>query len=79
VLAELRTPSLLLEVVSRFSRQARPAGSRRAAVAAALAGDIAAVEAALDEEMAREREADRAYWAPLRRELEQLRMLRNRE
>jgi len=77
-LAELRTPDLLLEVVMRFSEEARRMASERAAVAAALAGDVTAVENALDEEMAREREADREYWAPLRQELEQLRLLRNR-
>ena len=42
-------------------------------LAHALAGDVAAVAAGLRVEEDAEREADRAYWAPLRRELEQMR------
>lgn len=77
-LDELRTPDLLLEAVIRFPQQARDAAEQRPAVAHALAGDAGAVQNAMDEEMEREKEADRAYWAPLRKELERLRMERGR-
>jgi hypothetical protein len=77
-LDELRSPELLVEVVARFPPEAHEARERRTAVARALSGDLAAVQDALDDEMAREREADRAYWAPLRKELEELRRERSR-
>lgn len=70
-LAELRTPDLLTEVAERHPDAA--GASDRPAVRAALAGDGAAIEGALAEEQARIRDADRAYWAPLRAELERLR------
>ncbi len=68
-LAELRSPEFLQEAVGRFPQRA--AVSTRAAVGAALTGgDIAG---ALATEQAHEMASDRAYWAPLRRELEALR------
>ena len=72
-LKELRTPHLLTECVGRFPTEARELGDFRPAVHAALAGEPARVEEALDLEEAAEREIDRAYWAPLKVELEQLR------
>jgi hypothetical protein len=77
-LEETRTPELLLEMVARFPEEAAEVASRRRAVAEALTGDRKAVEGAMGEEMEKEREADRAYWAPLRQELEQLRRARFR-
>ena len=68
-LAELRSPEFLSEVVEQFPAPA--ARSHRLAVIAARAdGDIAE---ALANEQATEMAADRAYWEPLRRELEVLR------
>ncbi len=68
-LAELRSPEFLSDAVARFPRAASE--STRAAVVATLhAGDIAAALAA---EQLQEMEIDRAYWEPLRRELEALR------
>jgi hypothetical protein len=78
-LAELRTPRLLKDAVTRFPHEAHEVAARRPAVAAAQTEDVEAVQRALDEEMARERAADRAYWAPLREELEQLRWHRGGE
>jgi hypothetical protein len=77
-LEEARTPELLLEMVVRFPEEAAEIALRRRAVADALAGDRRAVEEAMGDEMEKEREADRAYWAPLRAELEQLRRARAR-
>jgi hypothetical protein len=77
-LGEVRTPELLVECASRFPQAAREMASRRPAVAAALAGDEAATARRMEEEQAREMELDRAYWAPLRAELEALRRERRR-
>jgi hypothetical protein len=77
-LDELRSPNLLVEAAARFPQEAHEARDRRSAVARALSGDLEAVQTALDDEMAREREADRVYWAPLRKELEELRRGRGR-
>jgi len=88
-LRELRTPSILIDVtrsaadVSAALVPERPLLAaalvpERPLVAAALAADVAGVAAGLAAEEAREREADRIYWAPLRQELERLRLERRR-
>ncbi|MCU0647355.1 MAG: hypothetical protein MUF00_05140 [Gemmatimonadaceae bacterium] len=68
-LSELRSPEFLAELVT--DEPQRAAESRRPAVIAARNGDD--VSTALAAEQQHEMAADRAYWAPLRRELEQLR------
>jgi hypothetical protein len=75
-LRELRTPELLVRVATDHPELA--ARVHRAAVVAASTGDVAAVEAALIEEERLERQRDRDYWVPLRRELEELRRERRR-
>jgi hypothetical protein len=70
-LAELRTPELLIEAVKRFP--AEVAKSNRSAVVAAFGGKRDAIDSALHAEQSAEREADEAYWIPLKRELETLR------
>jgi hypothetical protein len=72
-LRELRTPELLAEVAARFPDVARSLAPARPPVREAIAGTLASIESALREEEARERADDRAYWAPLKRELERLR------
>lgn len=71
-LAEARTPELLIEL-ARQHRNEADAVSSRPAVAAAILGNEPHVQAALDDEERSERRADKAYWDPLKRELEQLR------
>ena len=71
--AELRTPGLLREVAGRF-----PAAWSDAARIRPFLGSLdemteEEVAASLAEEEARERAADQAYWAPLRKELERIR------
>ncbi|CAN5145005.1 hypothetical protein BH18GEM1_BH18GEM1_03890 [soil metagenome] len=78
-LRELRTPELLVECSARFAEEARAAVGERAAVEAAMEGDESEVALRLAAEEARERELDRAYWAPLKAELEQIRRRRRRE
>ena len=68
-LAELRSPEFLREAAVRFPEQA--ARSERSAVNAARGDDD--IAQALSSEQAAEMVADRAYWLPLRRELEALR------
>lgn len=76
-LRECRTPELLRELKSRFPQygacQERPFLSRLSA----LTDDE--IEAALSEEEARERMTDKAYWKPLREELERLRARRMKD
>ncbi|MGH7587332.1 MAG: hypothetical protein ACRELU_01950 [Gemmatimonadota bacterium] len=78
-LEELRTPELLVECASRFADAAGRTAAKRPAVAAALFGDEAETALHLEKERAREMETDRAYWVPLRAELEALRRERRRK
>ena len=72
-LRELRTPELLVEVSARWPAEAAKCAASRRAVEAAIGGDVALTGACLEEEEKQERARDRAYWEPLRRQLEQLR------
>jgi hypothetical protein len=73
-LREGRTPELLIDLARLFPDEARAlAAGPRPLLKGALQGDEAEVEAALAEEERVERVADRAYWAPLKKELEQMR------
>lgn len=72
-LRELRTPELLVACAASFSEQARRLAEQRPATAAAARGDLTAVRTALASEESRERDLDRAYWAPLKAELEEMR------
>lgn len=72
-LRELRTPSLLVEVASRFSIECVRAMATRVLLEHARTGDLAALREGLREEERKEREADIEYWRPLKKELEKLR------
>jgi len=80
-LLELRTPELLIELalakpqpqLPRRLKETRPLLSL-----AAPGNEAALAEALLKEELA-EREIDRRYWAPLKKELEQLRLARGKK
>jgi hypothetical protein len=78
-LRELRTPVLLVEAARSHADAARAMADRRPLLAGALREDVEAVAAGLDAEQRREQEADRAYWAPLRAELETMRRARRAE
>ena len=77
-LTELRTPELLIEVAAANAAVCRSLEIVRPLLKLAAEGNGPALAAALAEEEIREREADRAYWKPLRAELEQLRHQRLR-
>ena len=73
-LREGRTVALLVEVARAFPDEARQLAAQvRPLLHAALAGDEAALEDTLLREEQAERAADRVYWAPLKLELQQLR------
>ncbi len=71
-LRELRTPELLNEVARAHAAQCRRLVSARPLLAHATT-DAATLERALLAEETAERDRDKIYWLPLRRELEKLR------
>lgn len=73
LLRELRTPELVIEAVKAWPETARGIIPERSLLSVAQKGELSRLESALDEEEHAERERDRAYWRPLREELEQLR------
>ncbi len=75
-LRELRTPELLIEAASANPETAGRISAERPALRAALRKDRPRVVRALDEEEHEERQKDRSYWEPLRRELEEFRRQR---
>lgn len=79
-LRELRTPELLLAATSAWPQEAGVLAPSRPAVAAAICRDEPQLAVFLEAEEKQERELDRAYWQPLRKELEELRRaMRQRE
>jgi hypothetical protein len=72
-LRECRTPEILLELATLFAPAAAAAEAARPVLTAALAKDMDGLEKSLEQERLIEVAADRAYWAPLREELEHLR------
>ena len=72
-LRELRTPQLLVELAQTHPRLCRQLAPGRPLLASAVLGRAAKLEAALLAEETAERERDKLYWMPLRKELEQLR------
>lgn len=72
-LQEARSAELLQELVRRFVEVATAVRPIRPLLAHASAGDLDALRSALDAEVRAEQAKDRAYWEPLRRELEAFR------
>ena len=72
-LREARTQERLSELVSRFPVEATTLQGSRPLLAHAMAGDHDTLRAALDAEVRSEQAKDRAYWEPLRREIEAFR------
>ncbi len=70
---ELRTPELLLSLAADHTEACRRLVAERPLLESAVRGDNPAVAASLEAEERVEREADRQYWEPLRREIETLR------
>ncbi len=76
-LQESRTPDLLMELAKRFPAECAEMVKRRPLLKYASVGEAELEEALASEERV-ERAADRAYWKPLREELESLRRERLR-
>jgi hypothetical protein len=72
-LREARTPALLKELAQRFPALLREIQSQRAVLRDMPGIEEQELEGRLLAEEQREREVDREYWKPLRRELETLR------
>jgi hypothetical protein len=72
-LREARTAELIQQLARRFPKQAKALLPERSVLAHAIQGDLETLRAALDAEVRAEQAKDRAYWEPLRRELEAFR------
>jgi hypothetical protein len=77
-LRELRTPELLIETGQRWPRALVAEARRRRLLRHARPGREAELASSLSAEEASERRTDARYWAPLRAELERLRLGRPR-
>ena len=71
-LCEARTPELLLELAARFPVESAAEAQTRPLLRE-VRGGTSALEQALEAEQQAERARDRAYWEPLKREIEILR------
>ena len=72
-LRELRTPALLIEIAQSHVASCRRLQGKRPLLTIAASGKMNELEGALRDEETTERELDKAYWLPLRKELEKLR------
>ena len=72
-LKEARAPEMIVELCQRFRAAALDSTARRPLLRHAIEDDLAALRTALDAEVRVEQDKDRAYWEPLKRELETLR------
>jgi len=75
-LLQAQTASLLCDLAAAHPVEARHLAAKRPLLEDALRGDLDHVHRRLEDEQRAEREADRRYWEPLRRELEQHRRKR---
>lgn len=72
-LREARTPELLAELGRRFPAEAEMLAGQRPLLRLAQTDDFDALRTALDAEVRAEQTKDRAYWEPLRKEIEEFR------
>jgi hypothetical protein len=72
-LKECRTSSLLIDLARKYAEQCKALTIQRPLLSFALRGDIATLEDHLHLEEETEKEKDRQYWEPLKKELEKWR------
>jgi hypothetical protein len=72
-LREARTAELLQQLVRSYPKEAQTLSCERPLLVHAIQSDLEVLRAALDAEVRAEQARDRAYWEPLRRELEAFR------
>jgi hypothetical protein len=77
-LGESRTPERLIHLVGKFPEQSRTLASHRPLLKEAALGNLDVLAEALDAEVRAEMAKDRAYWEPLKRELEGMRIAQPR-
>jgi hypothetical protein len=70
---ELRTPELLRDLAQEHPGLAKKAIAMRSLIQYAISDDIPALSLSLEDEERQERLEDKAYWQPLKQELERLR------
>ena len=70
---ELRTPELLRDLAQAYPALAKNAVATRDLIHHAISDDVSALTLSLESEERQERLEDRAYWQPLKLELERLR------
>jgi hypothetical protein len=70
---ELRTPELLVEATHRWPQLAEQVARQRPLLLLAKSGQLDPLREALSAEEQAQRQDDRAYWQPLKEELERLR------
>ena len=75
---ESRTPSMLSELIRRFPNNLAYYATTRPWLVSIDANDVKQIEAFLRQEEDAERQADEEYWRPLKEELVQLRLNRER-
>ena len=73
-LSECRTPELLISLSKKFSNIAMEVSKDRPLISLALSSDMVGLQRLLKDEEDREKEADRQYWEPLRKQLEEWRL-----
>jgi hypothetical protein len=78
-LKEARAAELLVDLCRRFPVEARALIGARPLLAHAMGRELGALREALDAEARAEQDKDRAYWEPLKRELEAFRLAKMRE
>jgi hypothetical protein len=72
-LREARTPELIIQLVERFPEEAHLIEPQRCLLVHARQRDLESLRIALDAEVREEQARDRAYWEPLKREIEAFR------
>jgi hypothetical protein len=72
-LSESRTPQMLLDLAARAPALTNELAAKRPLLQHAIQSDLNEVRTAMADEQSRERESDRLYWEPLKRELEAMR------
>ena len=75
---ESRTPSMLSKLISRFPEKLASFAMTRPWLVSIDVNDVKQIEAFLRQEEDTERQADEEYWRPLKEELVQLRLIRER-
>jgi hypothetical protein len=78
-LRESRTPEMLSQLMQRFPESVMTLTSSRPWLSSFEPNDFGQIEKYLRQEEEMERRADEAYWKPLKEELVQLRLNRDRQ